>query len=373
MDRASIRHEATQRWCFSIAPGRFVFRLQTKKDDMRSVTLHSRDKYLPLKLKDTRKATPMVKVACDGLHDYYEAELSFQVVCLRYCFELEAMQGNRVFFSNSGFTSSIPEDNERLFDCPQTLREEERFSVPAWAANKVVYQIFPSRFASHKPVSDRIWYKSPIGPKDNLGGSLQGITQRLGHIRDLGVDVLYLTPIFYSHSTHKYDTADYTKIDPMFGGEEAFRSLVNAAKKYKISIILDGVFSHTGDDSIYFNKYGRYDSIGAFNSQSSPYYKWYKFINHPEDYHSWWGISILPEVIEESPEFIEFITGENGIVKKWLDCGASGFRLDVADELPDKFIDALSSRMKALNKNWNVGILIHEGKERGLQDDERGR
>ena len=162
MNYAAIRHEATQDYCFCLEPGRFLFRLQTGRDDWKRVTLHTRDKYLPLKLKDTRKAVPMERVASDGLRDYYEAELSFRVVCLRYCFELEDRQGNRVFFGNSGFTKGIPEDVDRLFDCPQTLREEECFRVPEWAANKVVYQIFPSRFASHKPVKDSVWYQAPI-------------------------------------------------------------------------------------------------------------------------------------------------------------------------------------------------------------------
>ena len=140
--------------------------------------------------------------ACDGLHDYYEAELSFQVVCLRYCFELEGIDGSRVFFSNCGFTAAIPEDHERHFDCPQTLREEERFQVPAWAANKVIYQIFPSRFATDLPVKDRVWYQTPITNKAALGGNLRGITEKLPYIRQLGVDVIYMTPIFRSDSCH---------------------------------------------------------------------------------------------------------------------------------------------------------------------------
>lgn len=131
MNYAAIWHEATQRYCYCLEPGRFLFRLQTAKDDIKSVTLHALDKYLPLKIRDTRKTTPMKRVASDGLRDYYEVELEFRVVCLRYCFELEDNAGNRVFFSNSGFTDTLPDDIERLFDCPQTLREEERFLAPA--------------------------------------------------------------------------------------------------------------------------------------------------------------------------------------------------------------------------------------------------
>ena len=175
MNYAALWHEATQRYCYCLEPGRFLFRLQTAKDDLKSVTLHTLDKYLPLKIKDTRKATPMKWVASDGLRDYYEVELEFRVVCLRYCFELEDNAGNRVFFSNSGFTDTLPDDIERLFDCPQTLREEERFLAPDWASDKVIYQIFPSRFASHEEVEDKIWYQTPITANAALGGSLKGM------------------------------------------------------------------------------------------------------------------------------------------------------------------------------------------------------
>lgn len=120
-------------------------------------------------------------------------------------------------------------------------------------------------------------------------------------------------------------------------------------KKRGIRIILDGVFSHTGADSVYFNKKGEFDGKGAYQSKDSKYYSWYKFKKWPHDYESWWGIRTLPEVKEESPEFIDFIAGENGIARKWLRLGASGWRLDVADELPDEFLDALRKGVKAEN------------------------
>lgn len=268
MNLAAIRHEATQEYCFCLEPGKFLFRLQAGKNDLRRVTLHSRDKYLPLKLKDTRRATPMALAASDGLRDYYEVQLEFHMVCLRYCFELEDHDGNRVFFSNSGFTDSIPEDMERLFDCPQTLREEECFRVPAWAANKVVYQIFPSRFATHKQVPDKVWYQAPIGPKADLGGSLKGIISRLEYIRDLGVDVIYMTPIFRSESSHKYDTIDYYTIDPSFGTEADLKELVDRAHAMGLRVILDGVFNHTSPDFFAFADLVK-------NQEQSAYKDWY--------------------------------------------------------------------------------------------------
>ena len=184
---------------------------------------------------------------------------------------------------------------------------------------------------------------------DYFQGDLKGITEKLDYIASLGVTCIYLNPIFEAQSNHRYDTSDYSKIDPLLGSEKDLVYLCEKAKEKGISVILDGVFSHTGDDSIYFNKYGRYNSVGAYQSEKSPYYSWYKFIKHPDNYHSWWGISILPEVIEESEGFLDFITGENGIARRWLRTGVRGWRLDVADELPDVFLDRFRKAVKEEN------------------------
>ena len=345
MNYAAIRHEATQDYCFCLEPGRFLFRLQTGKGDLRRVTLHTRDKYLPLKLKDTRRATPMNWVCSDGLRDYYEAELEFKVVCLRYCFELEDHSGNRVYFSNCGFTDSIPEDMERLFDCPQTLREEERFQVPSWAANKVIYQIFPSRFASHKPVKDSVWYQAPIGPKTDLGGSLKGITDHLDYIRDLGVDVIYLTPIFRSNSTHKYDTIDYYTIDPSFGTEEDLKELVDRAHKMGLRVIMDGVFNHTSPDFFAFADLVKHQ-------EESAYKDWYYVDRFPlcripglhnyKCFGYFWG---MPKVNLRCKAAAKYFTD---VALHWLRrTGMDGWRLDVADEIGHDFWRSFRKAVKA--------------------------
>lgn len=355
MNYVAIRHDATQDYCFCLEPGKFLFRQQTGKDDLRSVTLHTRDKYLPLKLKDTRKATPMQKVACDGLRDYYEAELEFRVVCLRYCFELEDMQGNRVFFSNSGFTDTIPEDMERLFDCPQTLREEERFIVPAWAANKVVYQIFPSRFATHKQVKDSVWYQAPIGPKANLEGSLRGIIQRLDYIKSLGVDIIYLTPIFYSNSSHKYDTIDYYTIDPSFGTEADLKELVDKAHGMGLRVILDGVFNHTSPDFFAFADVAKH---GA----ASPYKDWYYIDKFPvcripglhnyKCFGYFWG---MPKVNLQCTGAAAYFTK---VALHWLRrTGADGWRLDVGDEISHHF---WRSFRRAVKSEFPEALIVGE-------------
>ena len=199
------------------------------------------------------------------------------------------------------------------------------------------------------------WYAQPEfrQPKDKkrmcndyYGGDLKGIEEKLPYLKDLGVSCIYLNPIFEAHSNHRYNTADYLKIDPLLGNEKDLENLVKSAKKQGIEIILDGVFSHTGDDSIYFNKYNRYDSVGAYNSTSSPYYSWFKFSDYPDKYSAWWGIETLPETEEDDLSFTNFITGEKGVIKYWLDKGVKGFRLDVADELPDGILDKIRMAVK---------------------------
>jgi glycosidase len=241
---------------------------------------------------------------------------------------------------------------------------EKDFTTPDWIKGGIIYQIFPDRFynsgAKKKNVpADRVlredWGNEPewrptaegkVLNNDFFGGDLKGIQEKLPYLKSLGVNCIYLNPIFEAHSNHRYDTADYGKIDPVLGTEKEFKNLCKSAKEQGIHIILDGVFSHTGDDSVYFNKKGRYETLGAYNSTESPYYKWYKFTNYPEKYQSWWGFETLPEVIEEGEEYRQFINGKGGIIEKWLKAGADGFRLDVADELPDIFIDELRDRLK---------------------------
>ncbi|MGL5641021.1 MAG: glycoside hydrolase family 13 protein, partial [Paraclostridium sp.] len=170
--------------------------------------------------------------------------------------------------------------------------------------------------------------------------------------------IIYLSPIFESQSNHKYDTGNYKKIDPMFGDEEIFKELIKEAENKGISIILDGVFSHTGDDSIYFNKYGNYDSLGAYQSKESPYASWYNFENYPEKYDCWWGVKSLPNVNEMESSYINYIIkGEDSAIKKWMGLGVKGWRLDVVDELPTKFIEELRNESLKVNEE---SILIGE-------------
>lgn len=245
---------------------------------------------------------------------------------------------------------------------------EKGYRTPDALKGGVFYQIFPDRFyASGKekagvPQDRKVlpWGATPawkpneqgeVLNNDYAGGDFAGIEEKLPYLKDLGVTILYLNPIFEAHSNHRYNTADYEKVDPLLGTEEDFVSLCNAAHKLGIRIMLDGVFNHTGDDSIYFNRAGRYQTLGAYNSKESPYYSWYRFGNWPDTYESWWGFKTLPDVNETHPDYVDFITGEKGIIAKWLTLGADGWRLDVADELPDEFIQKIHHRTHATKKD----------------------
>lgn len=252
--------------------------------------------------------------------------------------------------------------------------------VPEWFKDGLVYQIFPDRFARDEDWEERCqavvdacrdlkgqrkfiekdWYRTAYYEKDEegkvlgwpfYGGSFRGIESRLNYLKMLGVTVIYLNPVFKGNSNHRYDTGDYMQVDPMLGTEEDFRQLCASAESMGIRIILDGVFSHTGADSIYFDKYGNYGGAGAYNYPDSEYYSWFEFGDQFKGvgYRSWWGIEDLPEVNEDQRDYVDYICGENGVLAHWIEAGASGYRLDVADELPDEFIKAIRARIKAVD------------------------
>ena len=237
------------------------------------------------------------------------------------------------------------------------------YETPAWLRTGVMYQSFPDRFSSSgapHPRREECYYHEdwnddpilmPEGGDDNcardfFGGDLKGIEEKLPYLESLGVTVLYLNPIFQARSNHRYDTADYMKIDPHLGENADFVSLCAAAEKRGIRVMLDGVFSHTGEDSVYFNRYGRFPSVGACQSTHSPYYPWYKFIRYPDEYKAWWGFHTLPEIEKNDPTYQDFMFREDGVVRTWIRRGSCGWRLDVADELTMDFLRKLRAAVK---------------------------
>ncbi len=285
---------------------------------------------------------------------------------LHYYYFTGVLDGRRRYIKRRGASEGVFE-GEELF---QLTVFDENLYTPSFIRGGIMYQIFPDRFAKsgkhHEGVpADRImredWYGTPfykpdekgiVRNNDYFGGDLQGIIEKLPYLKELGVTVLYLNPIFEAHENHRYNTASYEKIDPLLGTEEDFVELCKKAKENGMDIILDGVFSHTGADSVYFNKFGRYgDSIGAFRDRNSPYYPWYSFTHYPDRYESWWGITTLPNVNENNEQYTNYICGDGGILQKWIKLGARGWRLDVADELPDEFLDNLNKAVKAMGND----------------------
>ena len=244
---------------------------------------------------------------------------------------------------------------------------DRAYAPPAFLHEGIMYQIFPDRYFRDRPILrtrediylHENWQEPPLAlydprngdthSSDFFGGTLSGITQKLDYLASLHVTVLYINPIFLSRSNHRYDTGDYTQVDPMLGNEEELRTLCREAEKRGMRVLLDGVVSHTGDDSLYFNRYGRYPSLGAYQSPDSPYAAWFTFEHFPDKYKCWWNVVTLPEVNKNDEGYRAFILGEDGIARRWLRCGTSGWRLDVADELPMSFLRTLRESVKAEN------------------------
>ena len=353
MEYSAIFHDMDKRFCYAIDKDLFVIRVQVKKDDMEEVILHCEDKYIPMERKDTRKTITMKKVATSRFHDYYEAQLQMHLICLRYFFEFKDMQGERVYYGNYEFSKECITNRDRMFDCPQNLREEEMFEVPQWAANKAVYQIFPSRFAASQPVDRELWYKAPITPMDNLHGDLRGIIEHMDHIRKLGIDVLYMTPVFKSNSCHKYDTIDYYQVDPSFGTLEDLKKLVQKAHERGMKVVMDAVFNHTAREFFAFE-----DILEK--GEKSKYLDWYFIEGFPLEggsgeipnfkcfaYHGG-----MPKLNLRNPEVEKFITD---VACYWIkECDIDGWRLDVGDEISHFFWKRFREAVKAVKKNMLI-------------------
>ena len=255
-------------------------------------------------------------------------------------------------------------------DAFRLLVHEEGYHTPAWFGDGVMYHVFVDRFCRGEgAVSRRTGERAPAINPDweggvpqyplypgahltnhvHFGGNLWGVADKLDYLQSLGVKVIYLSPIFEAYSNHKYDTGDYLTVDGGFGGEPALDNLIAKARERGMKIILDGVFNHTGDDSLYFNRYGLYPSEGAAQVKNSPYHDWYHFRKFPSEYESWWGIPILPKLNHATKACRRYFTGEGGVCAHYVEKGIGGWRLDVADELCDEFLDELRASVKGVS------------------------
>lgn len=359
MEYAAIRHFADKKYCYAVEKGRFLFRLETKKGDVVKVILHEQDKYLPIKFMDTRREQRMKIAYSDNYIDYYEVIIDIDVICLRYFFEIEDTSGKVIYYGNHNFYDECVTDIDKMFDCPQNLREEEIFELPDWAKNKVVYQIFPSRFATDKDIPEEIWYQAPIGHEADLKGSLRGIIEHLHYIKELGADILYLTPIFSSNSSHKYNIEDYYSIDPSFGTKEDLKELVSKAHGLGMYVILDGVFNHTAVDFFAFKDIRE-------KKEKSRYLNWYYIEDFPlvmewgkkPNYKTFSYAAFMPKLNLQNKETADYVID---VASYWLkECDIDGWRLDVADEIHHAFWKRFRREIKAVKKDvMIVGEIWH--------------
>ena len=279
---------------------------------------------------------------------------NFQFVFDGYCLYLNRSFDTRSLVADYKGDDYLQLVTEKEYECTDCLQ------------GGIIYQIFVDRFCKEGEVKNR----KPLILRDDWGGSLhknttdpifvnlevfggnfKGIISKLDYLKNLGVTTIYLNPIQLANSNHKYNTSNYMKIDDMYGTETEFKQLVDEAQKQGIQIIIDGVYNHTGSDSIYFNKDGNFDTLGAYRSKNSKYYNWFNFIEYPDKYYSWWGIDTLPSINHECDDFQDYITGDDGVIDKFMKLGVAGVRLDVVDEITDRFVSKIANRVHKYGKN----------------------
>lgn len=293
----------------------------------------------------------------------YTADYVFDAAGIYY-YRFEMRNRDGVWYYGRG------ENGESV--CGENLPEwqltvyKSTYKTPDFAKGNIIYHVFVDRFNRadgvktkrkyrlHKSFSESPEVVSADGKyyaDDFFGGNFNGIREKLDYLEELGVGIIYLSPIFKAFSNHRYDTGDYLKVDELLGTEDDFKRLLDAAHEKGMKIILDGVFNHSGADSLYFNKFGTYDSLGAYQSKSSPYYDWYYFKKFPDEYACWWGCDNVPDLNKSNKDYRALVFGKNGVVEKWQKLGADGWRLDVVDELPIDFVNLLIKKIKSVNKD----------------------
>ena len=324
--------------------------------------------------------------------DIYEIEIDLSKIGVGlFYYAYELVDGEKSEFYGKRDLDGVLKKLENRYDGLIQLTVYENLKKhPEWLKGGVMYHIFVDRFAKSGnfkkkdyAVINEDWYNGipqypeyPGADVDNnmfFGGDLCGVIEKLDYIKSLGVNCIYLSPIFEAYSNHKYDTADYMSIDSMFGDEEVLEKLIFEAKNRGIEIIFDGVFNHTGADSVYFNKYGNYKTLGAYQSKESPYFEWFNFKEFPNKYECWWDVQILPRVKSDTQSYKNFILGDGGVIEKWMKKGIGGFRLDVADELSDEFLQTLNSKLKSINPNGVIYGEVWEDASNKIAYDKRKR
>lgn len=347
MNKAAVFHQMSVLDAAMFSETEALIKIRVAKGDMAAVTLFYQDKY---RQEGATGSVPMTKVAHDSVFDYYEGVMPSTVIVMKYFFKLEAVDGGVHYFGATEFFDEAPEHWKKMYDYPRRAREEDRFTVPDWTTEAIIYQIFPERF--HRgpgAVHDDAWY-GPVKWDSFLGGTLMGITHKLDYLVDLGVNVLYMTPIFQSPSNHKYDTEDYYNIDRNFGSKEAFAELVAEAHKRGMKVIIDGVFNHSGE---HFAPFIDLKEKGA----ASAYKDWFVYDElplkkgtprkTPPNYDAFAYYHAMPKLNTKNEALTGYILD---MVAYWTETfKLDGWRLDVADEVAHDFWRAFRKVVKGIN------------------------
>ncbi len=334
---------------------------------------------------EVERDTPFVFAETDPatLTDRYELTLDTAALCAGdpcglFYYRILLVRRADTLFSDS--RNNVDFDLVQKDGAPfRLLVHEPDFAPPAWFGDGVMYHVFVDRFCRGKgdtprrtgdraPEIDPDWESgipqyaeypgAPVTNHIHFGGNLWGVAEKLDYLATLGVKVIYLSPIFEAYSNHKYDTGDYLSVDGGFGGEAALDHLIEKATACGMRIVLDGVFNHTGDDSRYFDRYGLYGGTGALQSPDSLYRDWFCFKNYPDEYECWWGIDIMPKLNHAHLPCRRYFTAEDGVCAHYIKKGISGWRLDVADELSNDFLDELRASVKAASSDRAEGPAV---------------
>lgn len=348
MLKEAIYHKIDSDYCYALSKNKFLVKLRTKQGDVEEVNLIYFDKYKFYQDKK-RYYKPMKKVASDGMFDYYEIVINLDMLAFSYLFEL-INKDEKIYYSNYKFFDKIPGKDISAFAKPSRA-EKDIFTVPEWAKKAIVYQIFPERFNNGDKSNDhentQDWYGG-VNRESMLGGDLKGIMEKLDYLQELGINTIYLTPIFQAGSNHKYDTFDYFKVDPQFGTLETLKKLVNKAHEKGIRIILDAVFNHCGVDFFAFK-----DVLEK--GEESEYKDWFDIRKFPvvikdnPDYATFGYAGYMPKLMTKNPKVKEYLIS---IATYWIkEADIDGWRLDVADEIDHSFWREFRSAVKAVKED----------------------
>lgn len=357
MNKHAILHNTDVPFVYGIDEKNLRVILRAASGDIDSIKIYYKDRYDGEAPYNT---APMKKYIETELFTFYIATISLKDQRYRYFFEIRDKDGKIGYYYERGFTDKKP-GNDGAFNYPY-LTLGDLYEEVSWAQEGVVYQIFPDRFFNgnkkNDPEGTLPWGKE-VSKTTMFGGDLQGIIDKLGYFKDLGVDIIYFTPIFASTSNHKYNTKDYYKIDPYFGDAETTKKMVDMAHEMGIKIIFDGVFNHSGSDFFAFQ-----DVIEK--GEKSRYKDWYFIDSFPIDLeapnYTTFGIrqGYMPKLNTTNPEVTEYFVE---VGKYWIqEIGIDGWRLDVCDEIDHKFLRAFREGVKKVYKDaFIIGEIQHEG------------